>query len=138
MSMPSSFPSRLSSKGQEGTRVFVVDAQNKVDVAKVTGVDSYRGLRVLEVGPRSRVSRVIVEGVQLVRQGQTVEPVSAPLEKFMTEESPPLPGDPRFNSRVSRVPGPRCPEPRRTQPERQQAQDRHEPPTPETPLPKVA
>ncbi len=43
-------PEQAVLEGQEGTRVFVVDAQNKVDVAKVTGVDSYRGLRVLEAG----------------------------------------------------------------------------------------
>jgi membrane fusion protein, multidrug efflux system len=97
-------PEQAVLEGQEGTRVFVVDAQNKVDVAKVTGVDSYRGLRVLEAGLESG-QRVIVEGVQLVRQGQKVDPVPAPLEKFMSEEVAPLPGDLRFNSRVSRVPG---------------------------------
>jgi membrane fusion protein (multidrug efflux system) len=97
-------PEQAVLEGQEGTRVFVVDAQNKVDVAKVTGVDSYRGLRVLEAGLEAG-QRVIVEGVQLVRQGQKVDVVPATVEKFMTEEVPPLPGDQRFNSRVSRVPG---------------------------------
>ncbi len=48
---------------------------------------------------------MIVEGVQLVRQGQKVEPISADVEKFMTEDAPPLPGDLRFNSRVSQMPG---------------------------------
>jgi len=97
-------PEKAVMEGQEGTRVFVVDSQNKVEVAKVSGVDSYRGLRVLEAGLEAG-QKVIVEGIQLVRQGQTVDPFEAPLESFMSEESPPLPGDLRFNSRVSRVPG---------------------------------
>ena len=109
--MPSSFRSRLSLEGQEGTRVFVIDAQNKVDVAKVSGVDSYRGLRVLEAGLEAGQT-VIVEGVQLVRQGQTVKPVAAPLEKFMTQEIAPLAGDSRFNSRLSRLPGRDAPAPK--------------------------
>ena len=97
-------PEHAVLESQEGTRVFVVDAENKVDVAKVTGIDTYRGLRVLEAGLEAG-QRVIVEGVQLVRQGQIVKPEPAPLEKFMTEEAPPVPGDLRFNSRVSRMPG---------------------------------
>jgi membrane fusion protein (multidrug efflux system) len=104
-------PEQAVLSGQEGTRVFVVDAQNKVDVAKVSAVDSYRGLRVLELGLEAG-SRVIVEGVQLVRQGQKVDPTPAPLETFITEEAPPLPGDQRFNSRVSRMPGRDAPAPK--------------------------
>ncbi len=97
-------PEHAVLESQEGTRVFVVDADNKVNVAKVIGIDTYRGLRVLESGLESG-QRVIVEGVQLVRQGQIVKPETAPLEKFMTEDVPPVPGDLRFNSRVSRMPG---------------------------------
>ncbi len=97
-------PEQAVLEGPEGTRVFVVDAENKVDVAKVSGVDTYRGLRVLESGLEPG-QRVIVEGVQLVRQGQKVDATTTPLEKMMTEEAPALPGDLRFNSRVSRVPG---------------------------------
>ena len=97
-------PEKAVMEGQEGTRVFVVDSQNKVEVKKVAGIDSYRGLRVLESGLEAG-EKVIVEGIQLVRQGQYVDPVPAPLESFMSEDSPPLPGDLRFNSRVSRVPG---------------------------------
>jgi RND family efflux transporter MFP subunit len=97
-------PEQAVLEGQEGTRVFVVDSSNKVGVAKVRGVDTYRGLRVLESGLEAG-RKVIVEGVQLVRQGQTVKSVAAPLEQFMSEEVAPLPGDLRFNSRVSRVPG---------------------------------
>jgi RND family efflux transporter MFP subunit len=97
-------PEQAVLEGQEGTRVFVVDGDNKVDVAKVKGVDSYKGLRVLDSGLEAG-QRVIVEGVQLVRQGQKVKAEPATLEKFMNEEAPPLPGDLRFNSRVSRVPG---------------------------------
>ena len=104
-------PEQAVLEGQEGTRVFVIDAQNKVDVAKVSGVDSYRGLRVLEAGLEAGQT-VIVEGVQLVRQGQTVKPVAAPLEKFMTQEIAPLAGDSRFNSRLSRLPGRDAPAPK--------------------------
>ncbi len=99
-------PEQAVLEGQEGTRVFIVGPENKVDVAKVSGVDTYRGLRVLESGLEAG-QRVIVEGVQLVRQGQKVDVTVTPLEKLMTEELPVLPGDLRFNSRVSRSPRPR-------------------------------
>jgi membrane fusion protein, multidrug efflux system len=97
-------PEQAVLEGQEGTRVFVVDSQNKVGVAKVRALDSYRGLRVLESGLEAG-QRAIVEGTQLVRQGQTVEAKSVPLESFMTDLLPALPGDPRFNSPISRIPG---------------------------------
>ena len=85
-------PEKAVLEGQEGTRVYVVDSQSKVGVAKVRTIDTYRGLRVIESGLEAG-QRVIVEGVQLVRQGQSVAPVAAPLEQFLTEEAPPLPGD---------------------------------------------
>jgi len=47
--------------GQEGTRVFVVDAENKVQDVKVGAVDVYHGLRVLDSGLEPG-QKVIVEG----------------------------------------------------------------------------
>ena len=70
--MRSSSRSKAVLEGQEGPRVFVVDAANKVEVAKVRPVDEYHGLRVLESGLEAG-QKVIVEGIQLVRQGQVVE-----------------------------------------------------------------
>jgi membrane fusion protein (multidrug efflux system) len=97
-------PEKAVLEGQDGTRCFTVDSENKVGVAKVRALDSYRGLRVLESGIESG-QRVIVDGTQLVRQGQTVLAQSAPFESFMTDELPDLPGDPRFNSPITRMPG---------------------------------
>ena len=79
---------------------------------------------------------MIVEGVQLVRQGQIVEAVPAPLEKFMTEEAPPLPGDPRFNSRVSRMPGRDAPSQKDARPEGHSRKTGPKP-QPRTPLQKA-
>jgi membrane fusion protein (multidrug efflux system) len=90
--------------GQEGSRVFVVDAEKKVQVAKVSPVDAYRGLRVLEAGLEAG-QKVIVEGIQLVRQGQAVKPEEVPLDRFIREEDAMVSIDRRFNSRVSRIPG---------------------------------
>ena len=56
--------------------------------------------------------RVIVEGIQLVKAGQTVEVEEVPLEKFQhgrIRQS--LNGDPRFTSKVSRLPGVASPPP---------------------------
>jgi membrane fusion protein, multidrug efflux system len=97
-------PEKAVLEGQDGTRVFVMDSENKVAVAKVRALDSYRGLRVLESGLEAG-QRAIVEGTQLVRQGQIVDAKAVPLESFMTEELAALPGDPRFNSPISRIPG---------------------------------
>ena len=97
-------PEKAVLEGQDGTRVFVVDSQNNVAVAKVRALDSYRGLRVIESGLEAG-QRVIVDGTQLVRQDQTVEATLMPFESFMTGELPGLPGDPRFNSPITRLPG---------------------------------
>jgi membrane fusion protein (multidrug efflux system) len=90
--------------GQEGTRVFVVGAQNKVEDVKVTAVDTYQGLRVLDSGLEPG-QKVIAEGIQLVRPLQVVEPVLAPLEKYVQAAPTTDFSDPRFSSRVSRIPG---------------------------------
>ncbi len=83
--MPSSSRSKRSSKARKGRASIVVDAANKVQVAKVSPVDDYQGLRVLESGLEAG-QKVIVEGIQLVRPGQVVEPVEVPLEQFQNTE----------------------------------------------------
>src|SRR5262249_9024578 len=97
-------PEQSVVEGQEGSRVFVVDAENKVQVVKVSPVDTYQGLRVLESGLESG-QRVIVEGIQLVRQGQVVKLVETPLDQFIRPGVVTTSADHRFNSRISRIPG---------------------------------
>src|SRR5262249_17914008 len=75
-------PEQAVVEGQEGSRVFVVDAQKKVAAAKVKPIDQYRGLRVLESGIEPGQA-VVVEGIQLVRPDQVVEPTEAPLEQYI-------------------------------------------------------
>jgi hypothetical protein len=90
--------------GQEGWRVFVVDADNAVRVVRVNPVDVYQGLRVLDSGLESG-QKVIVEGIQLVRPGQKVEPVETPIENYVRVETEMPNIDQRFSSKVSRLPG---------------------------------
>ena len=97
-------PEQSVIEGQEGSRVFVVDADNTVRVVRVNPVDVYQGLRVLESGLESG-QKVIVEGIQLVRPGQKVEPVDAPLENYIRAETAISNIDQRFTSKVSRLPG---------------------------------
>jgi membrane fusion protein, multidrug efflux system len=97
-------PEQAVLEGQEGPRVFVVDAANKVQVVKVDPVDDYQGLRVLESGLEAG-QKVIVEGIQLVRPGQEVKPDEVSLEQFQLTVPRPFNADPRFSSKVSRLPG---------------------------------
>jgi membrane fusion protein, multidrug efflux system len=97
-------PEQSVVKGQEGSRVFVVDADRKVRVVRVEPVDVYQGLRILESGLESG-QKVIVEGIQLVREGQEVKATEVPLEKYMREESALSNIDRRFTSKVSSLPG---------------------------------
>ncbi len=97
-------PEQSVIEGQDGSRVYVVDAANKVQVVKVKPVDVYEGLRVLESGLESG-QKVVVEGIQLVRQDQIVEPQEAPLTKYIRAETTTATGDQRFNSSISRIPG---------------------------------
>jgi hypothetical protein len=108
-------PEQAVMEGQEGSRVFVVDAENKVQVAKVNAVDIYQGLRVLESGLEAG-QKVIVEGIQLVRPGQVVKPVEVPLGQFQRPAPPAYNADPRFNSQVTRIPG-MDPHPKKSAPE---------------------
>ena len=97
-------PEQAVVEGQEGSRVFVVDADNKAGVVKVSAVDTYQGLRVLESGLEAG-QKVIVEGFQLVRQGQVVKPAEVPLEQFERSAPATYNADPRFSSQVSQIPG---------------------------------
>jgi multidrug efflux pump subunit AcrA (membrane-fusion protein) len=97
-------PEQAVLEGQEGPRVYVVDAENKVQVVKVNPVDDYQGLRVLESGLETG-QKVIVEGIQLVRPGQVVKAVEAPFEQFRHAASATFNADPRFSSKISRLPG---------------------------------
>jgi len=77
-------------EGQEGARVLVVDALNKVASARVVPLDLVQGLRVLEPGKSElkEGQRVIVEGIPLVRPGQSVQVESkeAEIESFRRPE----------------------------------------------------
>jgi RND family efflux transporter MFP subunit len=80
-------PGEAVTEAQEGSRVLIVDDQNKVQPAVVKPLDVYRGLVVLESG-LAEGQRVIVRGIQLARPGQEVKVEEADLEKFMRPESP--------------------------------------------------
>ncbi len=113
-------PERAVLEGQEGPRVYVVDAANKVQVAKVTPLDDYEGFRVLESGLEPG-QRVIVEGIQLVKQGQVVEPVEVSLDQFRNAAAPTSDDDRFFDSQVSRLPATISPS-EKTAPASKQAQ----------------
>ena len=97
--------------------------QNKVDVAKVTGVDSYRGLRVLEAGLEPG-QRVIVEGVQLVRQGQKVDADRHAARKIHDRRGACSAGRPDDSTAASRESPAETPRPARTPKEGRKDRDR--------------
>jgi membrane fusion protein (multidrug efflux system) len=97
-------PEQSVLEGQEGTRVYVVDADKKVQSVKVVPVDDYQGLRILESGLAAG-QMVIVDGIQFVKPGQTVKVEEVPLEKFQHSGPPSFSADPRFSSKVSQLPG---------------------------------
>lgn len=80
-------------EGQEGARVLVVDDQNKVASVRVVPLDLVQGLRVLDpANSELQVGqKVIVEGIPLVRPGQTVrvEPPGADIESYRRAEPEP-------------------------------------------------
>jgi RND family efflux transporter MFP subunit len=94
----------VSKTGQEGSRVFVVDDKNVVKTTRVKPVDTVGGLEVIDGGLEAGQS-VIVEGLQLVRAGQTVEPRVVSIKDYEREIAPAYNPDSRFSSKVSRVPG---------------------------------
>jgi RND family efflux transporter MFP subunit len=73
-------------EAQEGSRVLVVDGENKVQTTIVKPLDAERGLLVLESG-LDPGKKVIVQGIQLVRPGQAVEVEERSLDSFRTPES---------------------------------------------------
>jgi membrane fusion protein (multidrug efflux system) len=97
-------PEQSVLEGQEGARVFVVDSEKKVQSVKVTPIDDYQGLRVLESGLEAG-QRVIVDGLQFVKPGQVVDAEEVPLDKFQQKAPQAFNADPRFSSKVSRLPG---------------------------------
>jgi RND family efflux transporter MFP subunit len=87
-------PERAVVESQEGSRVLTVDPENKVEVALVKVLDSYQGLLALESG-LAEGQRVLMEGLQLVRPGQSVAPEEVELKadaraEFMDETPDPL------------------------------------------------
>ena len=64
---------------QAGPTVYTVDTQGKVTVIPVKATFTYEGLRVVESGLEPGKS-VIVEGMQMVRNGMTVKTASAKSE----------------------------------------------------------
>ena len=70
-------PEQAVIEGQEGARVYALDARNAVEAVKVKPIDQYRGLRVLESGLEPG-RKVIVEGIQLVRPGEDRRPGRGP------------------------------------------------------------
>ncbi len=76
--------------------------------------------------------KVIVEGIQLVRQGQVVKPVEVPLDQFERSAAPSYNADPRFSSQVSRIPGME-PQPKEIAPEAKKSEPRSEKSAPTPP-----
>jgi membrane fusion protein (multidrug efflux system) len=88
-------PDQAIVESQEGSRVFVVDSQNKVQVAlvKPMSLDAYQGMLALESGLEEG-QKVIVEQVQRVRSGQSVQPEEVDLETFARSSDLSHPPDP--------------------------------------------
>jgi membrane fusion protein, multidrug efflux system len=86
-------PEQAVLEGQEGPRVYVVDAANKAQVAKIkrAPIEVYQGLEVLDSGLEPG-QKVIVEGIQLVKPGQVVAPVEVPLDQYRNT-APAVPDD---------------------------------------------
>jgi RND family efflux transporter MFP subunit len=78
-------PAEAVVEAQEGSRVLIVDAENKVRQVKVKSIDEYQGLKVIESGLEDG-QRVIVSGIQQVRPGQAVQAQEAALETFIKPE----------------------------------------------------
>lgn len=69
-------PEQAVVETQAGPTVYTVDAKGKVAVISVRATFTYEGLRILESGLEPGAS-VIVEGLQLVRNGMVVKSVPA-------------------------------------------------------------
>jgi membrane fusion protein (multidrug efflux system) len=99
-------PERAVMEGQEGPRVFVVDAANKAQVAKIKRrpIEAYQGLEALDSGLEPG-QKVIVEGIQLVRTGQVVEPVEVPVDQYRSTTAARAEDDGLSSSRISHLRG---------------------------------
>ncbi len=78
-------PERSVIERQEGTIVLVADDQGKVVVKPVKVVGGYQGFRIVESGLEPGM-KVIAEGVQLARPGETVKEEVADLDKYRRAE----------------------------------------------------
>ena len=73
-------PEQAVFETQGGSAVYVVGNGNTVEVARIRGETTYRGLRVVESG-LDPDNRVIVEGLQIARPGMKVKPVASAATK---------------------------------------------------------
>jgi membrane fusion protein (multidrug efflux system) len=87
-------PEQAVVETQAGQTVYTVDAKGKVAVITVRATFTYQGLRVLESGLQPGTS-VIVEGLQLVRNGMVVKPEPA---KPDSQSAPPDKAEPKGTS----------------------------------------
>ena len=89
-------PERAIIEGQEGSTVFVVDDQGLVDRVKVKLSPSatLKGLTVVESG-LAPGQKVVVDGIQLIRKGQKVEPELKPFDVSSLSAPAPASAAPR-------------------------------------------
>ena len=81
-------PEEAVVEAQEGSRVLIVDDQNKVAGSRRSRRSTrYQGLAVLESG-LTEGQKVIVEGIQLVRPGQTVQAEEVGLAEVQSGRRP--------------------------------------------------
>jgi membrane fusion protein (multidrug efflux system) len=77
-------PEKAVMEGQAGATVYVVDQSHRVAPVRVKPIDVYRGMRVIESGLEPG-QKVVVEGIQLIRAGQTVKVDEVPLDVYFNE-----------------------------------------------------
>lgn len=95
-------PERAVIKAQEGSRVLIVNDQNQVETTVVGVADNDQGLKILDSGLKPG-QQVIVEGIQLVRPGQTVAIEVVSIDKYIRDENQ-SPRSSRFDSPIVRLP----------------------------------
>jgi len=96
-------PERSVIERQEGTIVLVADDQGKVAVRPVKVIDGYQGFRIIQSGLEPG-QKVIAEGVQLARPGESATVELADLEKYRRLEAANDSGD-RFDDGTIRYRG---------------------------------
>jgi len=85
-------PEKAVGEDQEGTYVYVVGPDNKVEDRKIEVTYSYQDMRVVKKGLKEG-EQVITEGLQMVRAGMVVKPEKAAPEKSGQETPAGGPGD---------------------------------------------